>query len=311
MGDFVPMGGVLRRANSTGDGRSRTLRGLGLAGILLAGAAFVSAEPIKKKFSTAANPSLSLRNHYGSIVVKSWEQNEIEIQGERSSDGMQVVILGGEQKVSVQTHPVRERISLQDARVDFQIRVPRQATVRIDSERGNLSVENIEGNVAVEAVSTVVELSHIRGHISVHTVDGPIRIQSSEGDHIEAHSISGSLKFVGVNCHELVAKTNSGAIQYEGDFGAGGNYVLNNYNSPIEIVASDKASFDFTARAVEGAIESNLVFRPIPLGVLFRRPAAGRFLQGRFQTGDSTVQVTSYSGTIRVRGPRPQPGMVP
>lgn len=279
-------------------------RGPGLAllfAILCLNVSAAFGEQIQKKFSTTSTPSLQVHNHNGTVVVKGWDQSEIEIQGDRPSEAMDVIILGGQDKVSVQVHPVRDRLSQEESRVDFQIRVPRQASVRVDSEQGGITVEEIQGDVTIEGVSNPVTLSQIRGHITVRTLDGPIVIRSSEG-HIQAHSINGDMQFLQVNCPELVASTNSGAIRYEGDFGLGGTYVLNNYSSPIQIVASDKASFDFTARVVLGFIESNLSFRPMPLSSAFRRLSPGKFLQGRFNTGKSTVQATSYSGTIQVLG---------
>jgi hypothetical protein len=272
-----------------------------LAGCICLGLTVASAETIKKKFTTTANPSLLLHSHAGAVSVKGWEQNEIEIQGESASNAVEIIIVGGEQKVSIQTHPKRERLSPEEERLDFQIQVPRQATIRVESERGQIQVEGLDGSVTISGTSTAVLLSKVRGNISVNTVDGAIRMQFSEG-HIKAESISGDLTFVQVNGPELRASTNSGRIRYEGDFGQGGTYVLNNYDAPIDILASARASFDLTARAVQGLIKSTLSFRPTPLGNPFRRLSRDKFLQGRFNTGSSTVEVTSYSGTIQVQG---------
>lgn len=277
------------------------------AGFLLAGfcvgVTTLAAEQIKKEIPTVAKPSLLLRNQNGAISVKTWDQNQIEIKANPSSDSTEVMIVPGDQKVTVQTHTRNDRPAGSEARVDFEIMVPREATVHVDSERGQISVENVKGDISVEGVSNSVGLSNLSGHITVRTVDGPILLKSCEG-HIEARSISGDLKFIHVNASELVANTNSGRISYEGDFGSAGHYVLNNYRSPIDIVASEKASFELTARAMQGSIESDIPFRPTPAGQPFRRLSPGRFLQGLFHTGESTVQITSYSGTIRVHGPR-------
>ena len=272
-----------------------------LAGLCLGVAA--AAQTIERTFPTTANPSFLLHNHTGKIALEGWDQNSIQIHGTPSSDAMEVIVMGSEQKVSVQVHPKREGFTSEEAQLDFEIRVPRQASVRIDSERGEIVVKNLEGNLAIEGVSTDVSLAQVRGHISVRTVDGSIGIESADGS-INADSISGNLRFLQVNGPELVANTNSGAIRYEGDFGDGGTYVLNNYSSPIDIFATAQASFDFTARAVTGIIESSLSFRPTPLGNAFRRLSPSKFLQGRFNSGESTVRVTSYSGTIRVSGTR-------
>ena len=299
------MGRVLMSTAARSELRTARHAAAWLAVGLCLSLAAASAETIKNRFPTSANPSFLLHTRNGKVSVEGWDQNSIEIQREAASDLMEVIIMGGEQKVSVLTHPTRERFTPQEARLDFQIRVPRQAAVRIDSERGEITVRNLEGSLTIEGVSTNVSLSKLKGHIAVRTVDGPIQILASEGT-INADSISGDLKFIQVNGSELVANTNSGAILYQGDFGEGGTYVLNNYSSPIDILASAKASFDLTARAVMGLIESSLSFRPTPLGNPFRRLSPGKFLQGRFNAGDSTVRVTSYSGTIRVRGPRPE-----
>jgi hypothetical protein len=263
-----------------------------------------SAETIRKKIATTSSPSFLLHNHMGTVSVKGWDQNEIDIQGQRASDVMDVIFMEGEQKVSVQVHPLREGLSPEESRFDFEIHVPRNAAVRVDSERGQIIIENVNGSVTINGISTNVAVTGVNGNITVSTVDGPIRMQSSEGN-IKAESISGDLSFTRVNGQELRATTNSGRIRYEGDFGLAGTYVLNNYSSPIEILPSPNASFDLTARAVQGLIESSLSFRPTPLGNPFRRLSPGKFLQGRFNSGDSTVEVTSYSGTIRVQGPPP------
>ena len=273
---------------------------LPVAGCLLAALAVASAASIKKQFPTTANPMFLLHNHNGKVTISGWDQNVVDIQGEPASDLMEVIIMGGEQKVSVQTHPKSEGVSLKESRLDFQVHVPRQTIVRVESERGDIVVENLDGTVDVQGVSNAVTLSHLKGYMSARTEDGPIVVESSEGN-VTADSISGNLKFLRVNGAELVANTNTGTIRYEGDFGQGGTYVLNNYSSPIEILASARASFDLTARAVMGFIESNLPFRPTPLGNAFRRLSPKNYLQGRFGSGDSTVRVTSYSGTIRVR----------
>ncbi len=297
------MARLLRRDDSASStGKHQAVATL-IAGLFLVGVTAFSAEQIKRDFPTGAKPSLLLRNQNGAISVKTWDQKQIEIQANPSSDSMEVMIIPGEQKVTVQTHARGDRPAPADARVDFEILVPREATVHVDSERGQISVENVKGDIAIEGVSNSVGLSNLSGHISVSTVDGAVRLRSCEG-HIEAHSISGDWRFVHVNASELIAKTNSGMISYEGDFGSAGHYVLNNYKSPINIVASEKASFELTAHSTEGSIESDIAFRPTPLGQQFRRSTPGKFLQGLLRTGESTVQVTSYSGTIRVHGPR-------
>lgn len=293
---------ALRRTRPWRAGASLLL----LGGVALLGLTSLYAETIRKKFATGESPALELRTQSGKVSVKGWDQNEIEIQGETGSDAVQVVIdeaavEGSEnKKVTVQSHPRRERLSPEEARVDLNIQVPRRASVKLQTDRGQIVVEDLQGAVMIDGVSTTISVLNVQGQITLKTVDGPIQMTASQGT-IKAESISGDLKFTRVSGAELIANTNSGRIRYEGDFGQGGNYVLNNYSAPIEIFAADSASFQLTARSVQGLIDSYLTIRPTPAANAFRRLPPGKFLQGRVNSGQSTVEVNSYSGTIRLR----------
>jgi DUF4097 and DUF4098 domain-containing protein YvlB len=277
---------------------------LAVAGVLCAGALPAFAEAIQKRFATLANPALVLHNHNGTVSVTGWDQNQVEIRGERASDAMDLVIEGNAEKVTIRTHPKRQDLSRDEARVDLTIHVPRQALVRVESEQGDISVENVEGGVTIEGVTNSVTLSQIHGHITARTVDGPIVIRFSEGV-VQADSISGDLQFLQVDGSQLTGTTNSGRIRYQGDFGLGGTYKLHSYSSAIEVQASPNASFDVDARSIQGAIDNRIPFPQPPQGassLAARR--TGRSVSGRVNTGKSTVQITSYSGTIRLSGGR-------
>jgi len=262
-------------------------------------------EAIQRDFATIGNPTLILHIHSGAISVTGWDQNRVDIQGERASaDGMDLLIEGNAEKVSIETHPKRQNLTRDEARVDLTIRVPRQALVRVESEQGSITVEGVEGGVTVEGATNSVALTRIRGHVTARTVDGPIVIRSSEGV-VQADSISGDLQFVEVNASQLTGTTNSGAIRYQGDFGMGGTYKLHSYSSPIEVQASPRASFDVDARSIQGAIENRISLpSAAPATTTMQQRRTGRSVQGRVNTGKSTVQITSYSGTIRLSGGR-------
>src|SRR3989338_5326626 len=110
MGGFGPMGRLLRGDKPVNFGSTHKAEAAFLAGLLCLGATAGFAQQIKKGFPTGPKPSLLLRNQNGGISVKTWDQNQIEIQAEPSSDAMEVTIIPGEQKVTVQTHPKGDRI---------------------------------------------------------------------------------------------------------------------------------------------------------------------------------------------------------
>ena len=273
-----------------------------VAGVLSAGALPAFSEAIQKTFATNANPALTLHSHNGTVKVLGWSENQIEISGERASDSMDVLIEGNEEKVTIKMHPKRQNLTRDEARVDLTIRVPRHAMVSVESEQGEIAIENVEGGVIVEGVTNSVTLSQIHGHITARTVDGPIVIRSSEGV-VQADSISGDLQFQQVDGAQLTGTTNSGNIRYQGSFGLGGTYKLHSYSSTIDVQASPQASFEVDARSIQGTIVNRIQFPAPPAAASsLRDRRGGRSVQGRVNTGKSTVQITSYSGTIRLSG---------
>ena len=48
-------------------------------------------------------------------------------------------------------------------------------------------------------------------------------------------------------------------------------------------------------------IQSSLTIRPTAEGDAFRR-LPGRYVEGRFNTGDAALEINSFSGTIRLSG---------
>jgi DUF4097 and DUF4098 domain-containing protein YvlB len=278
---------------------------LAVAGILCVGALPAFCEVIEKSFATISNPVFRLHSHNGAVSVTGWDQNRVEIQGERASaEAMDVIIEGNAEKVTIDTHPKRQNLTREEARVDLAIRVPRQAVVRLVSEQGDIAVENVEGGVTVEGVTNSVTLSQIHGHITARTVDGPIVVRASAGV-VQVDSISGDLQFLQVDGSQLTGTTNSGRIRYQGDFGLGGTYKLHSYSSAIEVQASPNASFEVDARSIQGTIDNRIPFPAPPREASsLQSRRTGRSVQGRVNTGKSTVQITSYSGTIRLSGGR-------
>jgi DUF4097 and DUF4098 domain-containing protein YvlB len=215
---------------------------------------------------------------------------------------------GDAQKITIESQPTRDKLSREEAQVNLEIHVPKKSTVHVKSDRGSVEVDDISGGeVMVDGVSTDVDVANVQGGIDVKTVDGPIQLLSSQG-RVKAESISGSMRFQGVSGSEFLANTNSGSIHFEGDFGGAqaaggkpGNYVLNSYSSSIEVIAARTASFHVSARTVQGQIQNNLTIRPTAEGNSFRR-LPGRYVEGRFNTGDAILEINSFAGTIRLNG---------
>jgi DUF4097 and DUF4098 domain-containing protein YvlB len=77
-----------------------------------------------------------------------------------------------------------------------------------------------------------------------------------------------------------------------------GEYILSTYSGDIEVALPPAASFDLTAKTVKGKVDNTFSLTP-------KRHAAPSFstgysLLGTHSTGNASVELTSFSGRIRV-----------
>ena len=161
--------------------------------------------------------------------------------------------------------------------------------MRVGSVKGDTSVDSLGGNISVADSS---------GHLSIRSVGGNIEVIRPSG-RVEAYSINGDLHFVNPSSTRLRGTTTSGAIVYEGDFESGGDYVLSDYSGDITVLCPPSASFELDAKTVRGKLENQ--FRLVPRGPSQSILPAGNSIFGTQGSGQATLEVTSFSGTIHIR----------
>jgi len=71
---------------------------------------------------------------------------------------------------------------LPDPEVRVQIWVPREFSVRLDTDRGAVVVSGVSGAIEAESSRGSIDVDHLAGRASLHTRRGEIRISTVEGD---------------------------------------------------------------------------------------------------------------------------------
>lgn len=139
-------------------------------------------------------------------------------------------------------------------------------------------------------------MEHARVH--VRTIDGPIALSGICNSHLDIHSVNGNVRIVNVARSRLNASSATGRIEYSGDPGADGEYLLSGRSGDLELsipasalveikTHSSKEQLDQDAEqgnSTRGMLQKNLFFNP-------RTARASRFV------------VRSFSGTIRLKRP--------
>lgn len=280
-----------------------------IAGLVIAPLALWAASPekIEKIIDTNGEPEVHVNNVRGQVVVQGWDNSHVHAMCNISSphvelDAGTMPKTGSAERVELTTHAVNPSATITPDTADCTIQVPLASNLDIRNRQGSVEVGKIAGQHArVETTDGKITATDISSHIMARSLGGDIEVIRPTG-RVEAFSITGNLRFIDPASKSLRGNTNSGGIAYQGDFMPAGDYILSTYSGQIDVSLPRSASFDLMAKSVKGKVDNGFTLTPNT------HPSApfssGRSLFGTHSTGNARVELTSYSGQIRLREQR-------
>lgn len=245
-----------------------------LAGTLsltvFAAAASAGSDTVDRKVAAEPNGEVVISNVSGTIEVRGWDRNEVQVTGTLGSgvERVDVESSGGRTVVKV----VLPSRSSRDGSAEIEVQVPKNSsldvsavsadvsskgvfgTQRLKSVSGEITtdlagndsdVRSVSGDVTVRgvgrpdslrvsSVSGSLDVSSIGGKIEVVTVSGDARVQASEASEIRGRTTSGNLELRG-------KLTKDGRVDVEG---VSGDLILNlsapgGFSADIESFSGD------------------------------------------------------------------------
>jgi len=161
--------------------RSSVRAGVLAIGALLALSSFGQAqEKMSKRYAAGKNVRIELRNISGTIVVESWNKDEIRLSATIESKGTHVTpkLVNDSLVVDVMSEN-RGKGDVGD--INFKLQVPVNSSVDLETRRGNISVANIRGGL-------------VRAHVSS---EGDIELTNVTATHVVAQNVIGNIFFDG------------------------------------------------------------------------------------------------------------------
>jgi DUF4097 and DUF4098 domain-containing protein YvlB len=256
-----------------------------------------------KTLETTASPRISVSNLKGHVVVKSWDKPAVHVTSSGTSPQIEVDIeqypsAGPAEKIHFTTHVLNNQLS--DKSADYTFEIPLDSSLDIRNPEGSVRIEKLRGEASVDTVGGAISVSDESGHLAVRSIGGDIEIVRPSG-RVEANSICGSIRIVNPSSARLRAVTTSGKIFYEGDFLPGGEYELSDYSGDTEVLTPQSASFELNAKTVRGKVVADPDIAVTPKRHTPFRPLGSNSLFGTHNAGKATLELTSFSGTIRIR----------
>jgi DUF4097 and DUF4098 domain-containing protein YvlB len=275
-----------------------------LAAGVLFGAAQAPAAPqhFERHFAVNGRPVVVIQNvANGRIEVKSWKNSEVVVAATQASN-----------KVSIDTEQAGARIDVTatiadnaapagDLEANFQLTVPEETELQLRTQTGLVYVEQVMGDMTLQSVAGEIHLKEVSGYIVVRTTVGSLVCTQCAGK-LDFNSISGNAQVLQPGLTSVSLFTMTGNILYDGDFIRTGIYTMKSGKGTVEVHFSGSDSFDLKAQTATGTVDNQAeaYLKPDSHGV---RHMASKFTKGLFGTvgsGLAKVELSSYSGTIRI-----------
>jgi DUF4097 and DUF4098 domain-containing protein YvlB len=289
------------RAASTA--RTRIPVRVGVVGAVLAGfilaASPAHADRIEKHFPVQKKPKITVRNSSGRIQVKAWTKNEVLVAWTNSSGKSVVETEAAGNRVEVATQANGDGISADDGKTDFEITVPVESELSVRTDSGNVTVDSVHGDMTFDTVGANLQLSDVNGYMVVKTIDGSLVCNRCSGK-LEANSISGNVQMIQPTLDSVRVQTSSGNIFFDGSFLSRGIYIMNNFSGTIEVHFTSSDSFDVNATSLKGDVINQATFKPDTHGSPHPASKWGHSLFGTLNEGHAKVELSSFSGTIKI-----------
>ncbi len=281
----------------------------GLVFLLAPACLLAAAAPgrMERSIDTIDSPQISLSNLRGQISVRGWVRNQVHVICVTVSPRVEVVAeamprTGRAERIQLATHVLDPMVTGNEETADCALEIPMGASLEIRNRQGAVQIEKLQGQHAwIESADGRITAMDVASHLTARSLGGDIEFMRPTG-RTEAYTITGNIRLLDPESKNLRANTNSGKITYRGDFVPAGEYILSTYSGEIEVLCPSTASFELNAKTVKGKLENTFSLTP-------KRHASSPFssansLLGTHKSGSATVELTSFSGRIRVR---PQP----
>jgi DUF4097 and DUF4098 domain-containing protein YvlB len=260
----------------------------------------------QKTFTVTAAPELTLRTSDGSIDIRSWDRNEIQVEIQRraataedakalevttSQDGNRIVVEAPERD-----HNVIRIGNWVGESVSFVVRVPRQLTLDATTGDGSISVDDLEGALGLRSGDGSIRGTRVQGALTARTGDGSISVSDAAG-RVNLDTGDGSVR-LSARLEALRVHTGDGSVALDVLDGSqmASDWSLETGDGSITATLPAQFSAEVDVATGDGSIRVNSATADRgnheDRGRLHTRlGAGGRTLSAR--TGDGSITITT------------------
>jgi DUF4097 and DUF4098 domain-containing protein YvlB len=261
----------------------------------------------EKRFtvSTTEPVELKLRTFDGTLVVRSWDKNEVLVEIERRAPDQaaaEALVVNQTQdgnKITIEAPTTENRRSVSfgvSQSVNFSVTLPRRVALEASTGDGGIDVSDLQGTIDLNSGDGRIVASHLDGQVKVHTGDGTIRIDQAAGK-VDADSGDGSVEVTG-RLDELAVRTGDGPVRVDASNGSAmkNDWRITTGDGRISLRVPSDFNASVDASTGDGTVRVDGIDRPRTGDESERRRVVGQLGSGgatlHLRSGDGSIDVT-------------------
>ena len=261
----------------------------------------------EKRFTVSATEpvDLNLRTFDGTLVIRSWDKNEVLVEIERrapdqsAADALVVNQTQDGNKITLEAPSGENRRVASFGNgpsVNFSVTLPRRVALHASTGDGGIDAADLAGTIDLNSGDGRVIATHLEGQLKVHTGDGTIRIDRAAGQ-VDADSGDGSIEIDG-RLDQLAVRTGDGPVRVDANSGSTmkNDWHITTGDGRIALRLPSDFNASIDASTGDGTVRVDGIDRPRGGDESERRRVVGQLGSGgatlHLRSGDGSIDVT-------------------
>jgi DUF4097 and DUF4098 domain-containing protein YvlB len=286
-------------------------------------------EPFSRAFPVTKGTTLMLSNIAGNIQITPGAADKIEVEAIKHAWGpnpeqakqrlpdalIESYATGNRVEVRVEHGERRDGRSIE---VEFNVKVPADATIdlrtvsgdiRVTNVKGEVRVQGISGNLSLEGTARLAAVKTVSGGITINNAgaDGPLSLSTVNGDlliqtlntrALDVNTVNGDVKISGWSGDRAMIRTLDGDLDLQTSLVKGGRYEIESHSGSINLSLPEQPGFELEANTFNGRIRIDF---PIKSEGPIRDGDRGpRAVRGTYGDGSSSLRLQTFNGNLTV-----------
>src|SRR5262245_40182656 len=258
----------------------------------------------EKQFSVTGKPDVSLTTFDGSIEIRPWDRQEVQVVIEKrasnkeSADEIEIQTDQQGNKIVVDVKVPRHEgyLHIHHRSAKLIVSIPASSDVMAKSGDGSIDVEGVAGRIELRSGDGSIRARRLDGDVNVHTGDGSIRLESMNGA-LRVNTGDGGIVADGTFT-SVRARSGDGSVRIAAEPGStvNGDWDISTGDGTVTLAVPDGFNAEIDAHTGDGRIHLQDLTLTNVTGRIGRNT-----VRGRLGEGGSIVHVRSGDGSITLK----------